>query len=246
MEDHRLLIINADDFGRTPEISKGVLECAATGIVRSSTIMSNFVSESDISALADSDLSAGLHFNLTSGSPIALWPKDLIGKNGYFKKDIASDLPRELIEDEIYAQWDYLVSRGIRPTHIDSHHHVHAFATVFAVVAEFALRRGVSVRPCNKDVAMLLVHLGITAPAEFSDSFFGLENLSKEGFLKILDACSSDSLEIMCHPGYSSRELALSSTYAEEREAELGILSDSSLLSEIEDRGWRIGTYLDL
>lgn len=243
---NKLLIVNADDYGRTPEISKGILFAYRNGIVRSTTVMSNVVTDNEIDALKEVDLPAGLHFNLTFGIPISPWSDVFLTEEGCFIKRPPEDLPRDLIEEELNAQWDYMTARDITPTHIDSHHHIHAQSLVLSVVSAFALKRGVPVRPCDIVVALHLRKMGIKAPDGFTSDFYSSANLTIEYFLKILDSSVSESLEIMCHPGYSSDDLRRSSAYADEREAELKILTDERLKQAVLERGFHFGSYLDL
>jgi len=244
--EKKLLIVNADDYGRTPEICNGILECAKAGLVRSTTVMSNHVRESDLESLLTSRLSAGLHFNLTSGKPIAPWDGQLLSEDGKFRRKPPEDLPVEFIEAELEAQWDYLALRGLHLTHIDSHHHIHAQAAVFAVVASFAIRRGVPVRSCDDAIRMRLKRLGIPTTERFNADFYGENHVTPKGILQILDLSDCASLEIMCHPGFNSTELKSESTYSGERELELSVLTDPFLIEAVNGRGWTPGSFGDL
>jgi hypothetical protein len=242
----RLLIINADDFGRTREISAGILKAFSAGVVLSTTAMANFADDRDIEALAESGMAAGLHFNLTAGPPVSVVPREFLNADGEFDRARAENLPLEIVRDELEAQWDYLTGRGLRPTHVDGHHHVHKHARVLGVVIEFALRRGLPVRPCTPGVRSQLAKYGIVHPADFSDAYYGAGKISTADFLRILELSNSDSLEVMCHPGLTSEELADSSSYSAERETELSVLSDPALAGTIQSLGWTIGSYADL
>src|SRR4030095_8186486 len=68
----RTLIVTADDFGLTAGVSRGILEAGARGIVTSTTVMVNRPIDPELIArLEASGLGAGLHLNLTLGTPIA-------------------------------------------------------------------------------------------------------------------------------------------------------------------------------
>src|SRR5207247_10820614 len=64
------------------------------------------------------------------------------------------------IERELTAQVHRLVEAGLRPTHLDSHKHVHAYPPVFAIVARLARPFGIqTVRlPCERQPFTLLWH----------------------------------------------------------------------------------------
>lgn len=246
MGGDRLLVVNADDFGITPEVSAGILECASAGLVRSTTVLANIAADDEITLLKEAGLASGLHFNITRGVPLAIWPPDLLRDGGVFDRDRAGGYPADLIEDELYAQWDFMTSRGINPTHLDSHHHVHALPAVLPVIVKFALWRGIPVRPSTPSVRAYLQRYGIAHPSAFSADFFRKNDISRISFLSILDGSTSPSLEIMCHPGRNTELLEKTSSYAGEREIELSVLADPGLVGEVLGRGWRLGCYGDI
>src|SRR4026209_2531197 len=85
------LIINSDDYGRTPDISRGIREAHLHGIVTSTTCMMNIpTTASDIAiALSKSpNLAMGVHLVLTMGKPIL--PREIVptivDENGNHRK----------------------------------------------------------------------------------------------------------------------------------------------------------------
>src|SRR3954467_14398065 len=74
------LIVNADDFGRSPGVNAGVLEAHAKGIVTSATVMVLEPSAArGIREAAEKapQLSLGLHFTLTGGGSPAAAARDV-------------------------------------------------------------------------------------------------------------------------------------------------------------------------
>src|SRR5207244_10737724 len=68
----RRLIVNADDFGLTPQVSAGILTAHRHGIVSSTTALVTVAIDDDsVGALRDSGLGVGLHVNLTLGRPLS-------------------------------------------------------------------------------------------------------------------------------------------------------------------------------
>jgi len=68
------LIVNADDFGRSPGINRGILDAHLNGIVTSTTVMINYPDAApglEQALLKAPDLGIGLHLNLTSGRPVS-------------------------------------------------------------------------------------------------------------------------------------------------------------------------------
>src|SRR5215216_6171216 len=73
-ETMKQLIINSDDYGRTPEISRGIREAHSQGVVTSTTCMMNIpTTAADIAvALKETpSLGLGVHLVLTMGNPIS-------------------------------------------------------------------------------------------------------------------------------------------------------------------------------
>src|SRR5688500_8401267 len=61
----KYLIVNADDFGYSYNINKGIIEAHEKGIVTSTSVMVNAVSSNEAKVLTTyPDLSIGLHFEL--------------------------------------------------------------------------------------------------------------------------------------------------------------------------------------
>src|SRR5215208_1381480 len=105
------LIINSDDYGRTPEISRGIREAHLRGVVTSTTCMMNIpTTAADITvALQETPkLGMGVHLVLTMGKPI-LPPaavSSITDKNGnFFKYDPLIEHLPSLNMAEIKAEW---------------------------------------------------------------------------------------------------------------------------------------------
>lgn len=155
--DGKFLIINADDFGMTLEISKGILKTNAAGLVKSTTVMvnsSDFESSMDEIFKNHAKLDVGLHVTLTWGRPVSD-PKTvptLTDKNGNFlsrnkllKKAITGKISYEEVYKEIHAQCEKLVKRVPEITHIDGHHHIHIFPIVRRAIEKVAREFGIRV-----------------------------------------------------------------------------------------------------
>ncbi len=85
------LIINSDDYGRTPEISRGIREAHLHGVVTSTTCMMNIPTTAEDVAVALKEtptLGMGVHLVLTMGNPISA-PEtvpSITDENGHFFK----------------------------------------------------------------------------------------------------------------------------------------------------------------
>ena len=68
----KVLIVNADDFGLTAGVSRGILEAGGRGIVTSTTLLVNRdIPPAQIEELQVSELGVGVHLNLTLGAPVS-------------------------------------------------------------------------------------------------------------------------------------------------------------------------------
>ncbi|HXN74151.1 MAG TPA: ChbG/HpnK family deacetylase [Candidatus Acidoferrales bacterium] len=145
MKEKRL-IVNADDFGMSRGISDGILLAHRFGILTSASLMVNMPgSDYAVQCLPSAPaLSLGIHLNICQGKPIspAADVPSLVGTNGYFHPPLV--MIRKLwrwqvsvreLETEFRAQIRWVKSRGLHPTHADSHHHMHIYP---AAVASFA------------------------------------------------------------------------------------------------------------
>ena len=68
------LIINSDDYGRSPEISRGIREAHLRGVVTSTTCMMNIPTTADDVGVAlkeTPNLGMGVHLVLTMGKPLS-------------------------------------------------------------------------------------------------------------------------------------------------------------------------------
>ncbi len=158
-------------------------------------------------------------------------------------------LPLEEISLELASQYQRFIELfGRKPTHFDSHHHVHMFPQIFPIVARFAAEQGIALR-----IDRQAVFNDSDLPGElrssqgFSSAFYG-EEISNALFLKVLDDSShrgERSLEVMCHPAFIDNTIR-QSAYCFPRLTELDVLTSASLKYAIAERGYRLGSYLDV
>lgn len=143
----RLLIVNADDFGLSKGQNYGIIEACRNGVVTSTTALVNGEAIYHAAQLSRDEptLAVGMHFVLTMGKPLTAMPG--LTREGVLGKwiwQLAEEdaLPLEEIAQELVSQYQRFVELfGRKPTHIDSHHHVHMFPQIFPLVAKFAAGR---------------------------------------------------------------------------------------------------------
>lgn len=239
------LIVNADDFGLTKGINKGTILAHENGVVTSTTLMVNGYATDEAFALAkgNPNLSVGIHFVLTFGRPILDGHKSLVDENGDFLKVNVlreSELDATEVEAEFRAQLDKFMSYGLRPTHIDSHHHVHEHDDVFPVVAELAKELNIPMR------SVIDKSHGIKCPDLFTIEFYG-ETANLEGFKRATEFTSDDQLiEVMTHPAVVDDLLGEISSYVSERGEELNVLTSNEIKDYLQKAQVKLINYRNL
>ncbi|PCR95012.1 hypothetical protein CP336_19470 [Pseudomonas fluorescens] len=154
----RQVIVNADDFGLTPNENAVIFSAFQAGVISSATAMANMPAFEAACAMARHHLlegRIGLHFNLTYGRPLSqaiLARPAFCDSQGVFDLNLTryslwlGRADREAVQEELQAQWQRCVDHGLRPSHIDSHQHVHNIWPIGEIVARFAAHQGVPVR----------------------------------------------------------------------------------------------------
>ncbi len=81
-------IVNADDFGLSPGINRGIVRAFRDGVLSSTTMMANMPAFEDAVALAKAHpgLGVGVHLTLVWGAPVAGAERvpSLVDRNGRF------------------------------------------------------------------------------------------------------------------------------------------------------------------
>ncbi|TWC21457.1 MULTISPECIES: ChbG/HpnK family deacetylase [unclassified Pseudomonas] len=154
----RQVIVNADDFGLSPCENAVILGAFQAGVISSATAMANMPAFEAACVMAQHPLlkdRIGLHFNLTYGRPLSqsiLGRRNFCDSHGVFDLNLSrhrlwlSRGDRDAVLEELNAQWQRCVDNGVRPSHIDSHQHVHNIWPIGGIVARFAASQGVPVR----------------------------------------------------------------------------------------------------
>jgi predicted glycoside hydrolase/deacetylase ChbG (UPF0249 family) len=149
------LIVNADDFGWTNGVNRGIVEAHRRGIVTSTSLLANGTAIGGAVELARETptLGVGVHLNLSDGPPIAgaAAVGTLLNAQKTFTGGPEALLlkltRRKLSLDEVEKEWDAQIckicSAGITPTHLDGHKHVHMLPGLFEIALRLAKRHGV-------------------------------------------------------------------------------------------------------
>jgi predicted glycoside hydrolase/deacetylase ChbG (UPF0249 family) len=147
------LIVNADDLGMTPGVTRGIVETMTEGIVSSTTLMVNMPSAPEAARLAlKHRLAVGVHLNLTTGRPISAPPEipSLVQPDGSFhshaefrRRLLTLRISMREMDREFSAQIEAARRMGIEPTHVDTHHHLHLWLPVAQMLVRVGRRCGI-------------------------------------------------------------------------------------------------------
>ena len=157
----RQLIDNADDFGLTSGVNRGIVEAHRDGVVSSTTLMATAndatFREAVELARAVPELSVGCHVVLVDGAPVsAPGAVDTLlairsGEPECFYSSLSAfaaratmgGFDREQLVLEITAQIRKIQAAGIEVSHLDSHKHAHIFPEILRAMLRAAKICGV-------------------------------------------------------------------------------------------------------
>jgi len=130
------VIVNADDIGLSPGVTRGITRAMTAGIATSATFMATMPdAEGAASRIVADGLDVGVHLNITQGRPLmpARAVSSLLDEGGEFLGHArlhARLRQRAVSLAEIEAEFGRQIERtrelGIEPTHLDTHHHMHS------------------------------------------------------------------------------------------------------------------------
>jgi predicted glycoside hydrolase/deacetylase ChbG (UPF0249 family) len=221
----KYLIVNADDLGATPGITRGILEAHTLGIVTSASLMvdTRWSEHGAAAARLAPGLSVGLH--------VVLDETHVPGTNGTGRSPAV-----EIALRRQSARFTRLMGRA--PSHIDSHHDAHRHPARIATFRDFARDLGLPLR-------------GASAVRTFS-RFYGQwggeshpEHVGVESLTGLLAREVGEGVtEMSCHPGYVDAHM--DTGYAFEREVELRTLCDPRIRAAITAHGITLVSFDDL
>jgi predicted glycoside hydrolase/deacetylase ChbG (UPF0249 family) len=229
----RRLIVNADDFGQSPGVNRGVVRAHEDGIVTAATLMVRWAAAEKAAAYARTHpaLSLGLHLDLGE------W--EYAGGEWRARYEVVDTHDGEAVEGEVARQLETfgrLVGRG--PTHLDSHQHVHRHEPVRSALRRAGRRLGVPVRHYDAGIH----HRG---------DFYGQDGrgqpypdaITVDRLVDLLESLPPGVTELGCHPGNPE---CLDSTYGAERAAEVATLCDPRVRTALGRLGIRLCSFADL
>ncbi len=226
----RTVIVNADDFGRSQGVNRGVLEAYDCGIVTSASLMTMWPASIDAAkeALERPALSVGLHVDLGE------W---VYRRDAWEPRYVRAALDDgRAVETEVERQ--LRVFRRLLnadPTHLDSHQHVHLRAPVWSILCELADTLDVPLRHRGGLVRYCGAFYGQSSPGEPAP-----DRVTPSALRTALAGLDDGLTELVCHPGYPDD---FASSYGREREIEVQTLCDESVRAVLAEERIFLGSF---
>ena len=267
------LVVNADDFGFTRDVNRGIVKAHTSGILTATTLMANGEAFADAVTLGreNPSLDIGCHLVLIGGHSLVDRDRRFPATVGEMAQAVL--LGRLRPYDEFRAQIEKILATGIVPTHLDTHKHTHLLPKVLDAVAR--LSQEFSIRWVRRpfDFPMNTSSPGIPALKRMTsrslqvvrrrfhrvleqhgcrttDHFAGFQITGRfraQELQSLFRELPEGSTEFMCHPGFCTAELASAPTRLKEsRERELSALIDPGVRLALGELGIAIVNYRDL
>jgi predicted glycoside hydrolase/deacetylase ChbG (UPF0249 family) len=227
----RVLIVNADDFGQSAAITRGIVRAHEQGIVTSTSLMVRCPAAAYAVECAGG-LDLGLHIDLgewayRNGEWVAIYER--------VQMDNISAVESE-IEDQLA---DFRRLTGKTPSHLDSHQHAHLHEPVLTVARRFAEDLGVPLR-------------GLSPSIRYCGEFYGQSGrgdpcpqaITVDALVKLVRDLPAGITELACHPGEDFEHNALSA-YRTERLLELETLCHRRVRDAITQEQVRLCSFTE-
>ncbi len=258
----RQIIINADDFGLCQSVNKAVAQAHTDGVLTSATVMANMPAAREAIDIAKKlpNLGVGVHLNIFEGHALSTdkLVHCLLDSKGQFALSpsklallsLGTSTIKNAVRIEFAAQIQWAIDNGLRPTHIDSHKHIHSFPVIFPMVCELAGQFGISAirftyepgKVCQtpwplpgkggRKRAWLIRHMARINRLQNSSflktkAVLGIAHTGKvdvDFFKAVTLYNSTEIVEVMTHPGYIDGLYADRTRLIEQRKLELDAL----------------------
>jgi chitin disaccharide deacetylase len=229
----RYLIVNADDFGQSYGVNRGVIEAYERGIVTSASLMVRWpaAGEAAVYSRQHPSLSLGLHVDLGE------WAYR--GEHWVSLYDVVPLDDATAVAEEVSRQsmmFRRLVGKG--PTHLDSHQNVHLREPLRTVLTAIACELGVPLRYSSGGIHYRGDFYGQTPDGRPTP-----DAVSVRALINLLETLPPGCTELGCHPG---DENGLDTMYCRERAEEVKVLCDPQVRAFIVANGIELCSFLNL
>jgi predicted glycoside hydrolase/deacetylase ChbG (UPF0249 family) len=232
MQSEKYLIVNADDFGQSPGVNRGIIQAYEQGIVTSASLMTRWLAagEASLYAREHPNLSVGLHLDLgewiyRAGSWVPVYT-------------VVSLEDKRAVEREVFRQLDSFRSLiGRDPIHINSHQGLHMREPVRSVALQLCQTLGVPLRNLCPEINYFTRFYGQTY-----DGMPLPAHLSVDWLIDSLAALPAGLTVLVCHPGDAND---LKTAYQTERTEELKVLCNPRLRTALAILGIKLCSFND-
>lgn len=171
----RYLIINADDFGYSYSINRGIIEAHINGIVTSTSVMVDAIAAHEAKDLTEyAGLSIGLHFEI----------KEIV--------NVAAELERQIVK--------FINIVGRQPDHIDTHKRHTTDAGIKNILETYAKKHNLPVRNFNaKHIGSFGINSGDSSVAQLKRSI----DEATEKYNELMTHCGYSDDYLREHSSYS-------------------------------------------
>jgi chitin disaccharide deacetylase len=231
-DPRRLLVVNADDFGRSRGVNAGVARAHERGIVTSASLMVRWPAAVDAAeyARAHPRLGVGLHVDLAEWSyRDGDWVVDYEVVDTTNAVAVRTELDRQL------ARFRELLERP--PTHLDSHQHAHRDEPLRSALLEHGRRLGVPVRDLDARVRFCGAFYGQTGRGDALP-----EAITAQALAGLIASLPPGCTEIACHPAVGDD---LASDYRAERSREVEALCHPAARAAVARTGVVLASFAD-
>lgn len=224
------LIVNADDFGLTRGVNYGIVDAHELGIVNSTTMLTNMPGTEHAFQLMERypGLRVGVHLTLSCGKALGEGYRILTDSEGNFKltNQYRETNPVEMDVYEAEKEWELQINefyrRGFKPSHLDSHHHIHTWEPLLPIIQKLSekydlpVRGGFSSHPS-----------GVKLYSDIFDAGFYSDQVGEDYFTRLFEKYGAQdySVEVMCHPAYADSLLPEFTSYSSKRLEEFKVLT---------------------
>lgn len=234
MKEGRAVIVNADDFGYSRGVNRGIIDAHERGILTSTSFMVRWPAAEEAAEYARANPKLGVGLHLDFGE----W----VFRGGHWHARylvVPLDAKFDRTGDEVRRQLDTFRDMiGREPTHLDSHQHFHRNEPLRSTLLRIAAALNLPVRECTPAVTHCGYFYGQSARGHSYP-----ELVSASALRRTLKALDAGITELACHPAAT---LDFESAYSRERLHEHTALCDEGVRETVVAEKLQLISFADL
>ena len=240
------VVVNADDFGKSPDVNKKIEYCHKHGVLSSASLVANgeYFNEAVEMAMNNQRLGIGVHLAIDEFEPFYRGPSSIIDPvtNKFYPGNIVlKNVSRfsyhinDLVNEYSY-QIEKVLDCGLRVTHIDHHHEFNLYWPVLNAMIKVAEKYGI--RQIRSQWLLFQENRKFikTIYRFFHQRYLMHKNLTIDGHLKFENSDFFQNYEKMVKISKSTNKTIQIVTHpSTENEYEVSFLTDPRILSVFEN-----------